>query len=267
MLLSLFLPFPRSSAIRVLRFTPRTARIRIQPESNLAGRVHRPTAIRGRGKSRARRTDVFPKCISAFGTSTLGYSYRGGGKSSGSGGSSSGSGNKVCFIFTIPPAKYRPVFPRDIDISGVLGLLLLTPFLHWLGIYVFFLLSAFYSSLSLSISFSISISFSLLSFSPFSLHPRHCSASCPPLSISPPAPACFLSISLLSSPSSSLADGRYSAASPPTHAPPNSRSLPRPRASRTINHARVSLRLQNQPEISIRRRIAAASFPGVLDRS
>lgn len=55
--------------------------------------------------------------------------------------SSSSSGNKVCFIFTIPPAKYRPVFPRDIDISGVPGLLLLTPFLHWHGIYVFFLLS------------------------------------------------------------------------------------------------------------------------------
>lgn len=54
--------------------------------------------------------------------------------------SSSSSGNKVCFIFTIPLAKYRPVFPRDIDISGVPGLLLLTPFLHWHGIYVFFLL-------------------------------------------------------------------------------------------------------------------------------
>jgi hypothetical protein len=71
------------------------------------------------------------------------YASNGNGNSSNGGGhgssNASRASNKACFIFTVPRAKYRPVFPRDIDISGVLGLLLLTPFLHWLGIYVFFL--------------------------------------------------------------------------------------------------------------------------------
>lgn len=89
--------------------------------------------------------------------------YSGRSKSSNSSSSSSGGGNKACFIFTIPPAKYRPVFPRDIDISGVPGLLLLTPFLHWLRIYVFFLLFSFRPPLSSS---------STLVFSASSSHPR-----------------------------------------------------------------------------------------------
>lgn len=59
------------------------------------------------------------------------------------GGDGGGGGNKLCFIFTTPLAKYRPVFPWDIDISGVARLLLLTPFLHCHGIYVFFLRVSF----------------------------------------------------------------------------------------------------------------------------
>lgn len=76
--------------------------------------------------------DVFLKYISRGGPNGVD-------DDSGGGGGGGGGGNKVCFIFTTPLAKYRPVFPRDIDISGVPGLLLLTPFLHWHGIYVFFL--------------------------------------------------------------------------------------------------------------------------------
>lgn len=59
------------------------------------------------------------------------------------GGGGGGTSNKVCFIFTAPLTKYRPVFPRDIDISGVPGLFLLTLFLHRHGIYVFFHSSTF----------------------------------------------------------------------------------------------------------------------------
>lgn len=107
-----------------------------------------PETLAGTSWRRIGRNErFFPKYISIIAASTLtkGYSHRDRSSSSGGGGGGGGSsngsrGNKVCFIFTIPPAKYRPVFPRDIDISGVPGLLLLTPFLHWLGIYVFFLL-------------------------------------------------------------------------------------------------------------------------------
>lgn len=106
--------------------------------------------------------------------------------------SSSSSGNKVCFIFTIPPAKYRPVFPRDIDISGVPGLLLLTPFLHWHGIYVFFLLSPPRSPLP-----ALPLSCSVLSSPPFYV-----------FSTSPSLSSIFLILLL----------GRYLAA-PPFHHP------------------------------------------------
>lgn len=82
--------------------------------------------------------------------------------------SSSSGGNKVCFIFTIPPAKYRPVFPLDIDISGVPGLLLLTPFLHWHGIYVFFPSRSFSLPSPLLITpFSASPSLAIALFSTF----------------------------------------------------------------------------------------------------
>lgn len=137
------------------------------------------------------------------------------GKSSNGSSSGGGGGNKVCFIFTIPPAKYRPVFPRDIDISGVPGLLLLTPFLHWLGIYVFFLLSSFHPSFSLFFSSTPS--------SPF-----HISAS-PSRCYPPPSPrvrSFILALSLcspfsllLSIPSFCLVNGRYLAASPPPCTP------------------------------------------------
>lgn len=153
--------------------------------------------------------------------------------SSSSNSSSSSSGNKACFIFTIPPAKYRPVFPRDIDISGVPGLLLLTPFLHWLGIYVFFLL----------------FSFRPLLFSPSTLL---FSAS---LSRSHPA---FSSVFLILF----LVDGDGSSSR--THPPILDHSS---RFSDNQSRTRIYPRLQNQPEISIRNRITAASFLSVLDRT
>lgn len=133
--------------------------------------------------------------------------------------SSSSSGNKVCFIFTIPPAKYRPVFPRDIDISGVPGLLLLTPFLHWHGIYVFFLLFPHLAFVVL-----LFLSSPALSSSPFYVS-----------SASPSRHRSLLSSSFFFL----VVIWRRSLLT--THAPPNSRS-PSVSDSETINHACISPR-------------------------
>lgn len=191
--------------------------------------------IRSRGKSsRAGDGRIFEIHFRvAISTLAMDNSYSGTGKSSygssyGSSSSSSSngsSGNKVCFIFTIPPAKYRPVFPRDIDISGVLGLLLLTPFLHWLGIYVFFLPFPFQSPSLSSASSSLFYVFSPSLF-PISSLPSSFSSS------PPPRP---LSVRHLFNPFLSLSLSRI---------PLILVRFPRlcPRVSRTINHARVSPR-------------------------
>ena len=172
--------------------------------------------------------DVFLKYISRGGPN---------GVDDDSGGGGGGGGNKVCFIFTTPLAKYRPVFPRDIDISGVPGLLLLTPFLP------------------------LARNLCLLptpSFSP-AIYPTHRISSLRSFAaiyIFRGSPACH---SPLFYPLPSRALASSFALAGPAAPPPG--PLHRRRRRQSITAAYLHAPSQNQSEISIRRRLGVGCFP------